>query len=84
MTESAALARIKTQLPLSDKASRADYVIDNSGELLETERQVRELVSKLMPGWGRWFIEWAGLPVIGAVLGGMLVWWRGVGWGGSA
>jgi dephospho-CoA kinase len=34
-TESDALARIRAQMPLADKAQKADYVIGNSG-LLET------------------------------------------------
>jgi dephospho-CoA kinase len=38
-----ALARIKSQIPLSEKAAHADHVINNSGTLEETERQVREV-----------------------------------------
>ncbi|MDD5556934.1 MAG: dephospho-CoA kinase [bacterium] len=33
-------ARIRAQMPLEEKAARADYVIDNGGPLRETERQV--------------------------------------------
>ncbi|HEY5657373.1 MAG TPA: dephospho-CoA kinase, partial [Myxococcota bacterium] len=35
--------RVRAQLPLADKRARADFVIDNSGTLEETERQVREV-----------------------------------------
>ena len=43
LTEAEALARIRSQLPLSEKARRASHRIDNSGTRQETERQVREI-----------------------------------------
>ncbi|MGJ8729012.1 dephospho-CoA kinase [Listeria aquatica] len=42
-----ALARISTQMPISDKAKLADFVIDNSGTLKETSEQVNELLHQL-------------------------------------
>lgn len=42
-----ALARIKSQLPLTEKAKMADFVIDNNGSIDETKEQVIKLVSKL-------------------------------------
>jgi dephospho-CoA kinase len=39
--------RMKAQLPDEEKIKAADYVIDNSGPLRETERQVREVFVKL-------------------------------------
>ncbi|EUJ17754.1 dephospho-CoA kinase [Listeria aquatica] len=42
-----ALARIATQMPISDKAKLADFVIDNSGTLKETSEQVNELLHQL-------------------------------------
>jgi len=39
--------RIRAQLPIEEKRRLADHVIDNSGSLDETERQVRELYAKL-------------------------------------
>jgi len=39
----AAVARVRSQLPLEEKARRATYRVDNSGSLSETERQVREI-----------------------------------------
>ncbi len=42
-----ALRRIRSQLPLEEKKGMADSVIDNSGSLEETERQVRELYATL-------------------------------------
>ncbi len=45
--ELAARARIAAQMPLAEKVRRADYVIDNSGTLLQAEAQVRELFGRL-------------------------------------
>ena len=40
-------ARISSQMPLDQKAGYADFVIDNSGPLEETRRQVGEVYEKL-------------------------------------
>jgi len=45
-----ALRRIRAQLPLDEKRAMADYVIDNSGTLEDTERKDRELVETLSAG----------------------------------
>jgi len=45
-----ALRRVRAQLPLDEKRGMADYVIDNSGSLEETERQVREMVESVSAG----------------------------------
>jgi dephospho-CoA kinase len=42
-----AAERMRAQLPIDEKRRLADHVIDNSGSLAETERQVRELYAKL-------------------------------------
>ena len=44
----AARERIAAQWPQAEKVARADYVIDNSGELAETRRQVRALYQQLL------------------------------------
>jgi dephospho-CoA kinase len=41
-------ARIKSQMPLSEKVALADEVIDNNGSLTETNKQLREILM----GWG--------------------------------
>ncbi len=46
-SESDALARIDSQLPLAEKVKVADFVIDNGGTLEETERQVRTIYDEL-------------------------------------
>lgn len=45
--EAEAERRIASQMSLEEKMRRADYVIDNSGSLSETEKQVRRL-------WEEW------------------------------
>jgi dephospho-CoA kinase len=43
-----ALQRIRSQLPLDEKARLADHVIDNSGDLAATEARVREVHAALL------------------------------------
>ena len=43
-----ALRRVRAQMPIEEKRALADFVIDNSGSLAETERQVRELFARLV------------------------------------
>jgi dephospho-CoA kinase len=40
--------RVEAQLPIEEKRERADYVIDNSGSLEETRRQVQALYERLV------------------------------------
>lgn len=48
-------ARERVQLPLTEKAARADHALDNSGTLDDLNRQVDALL-------GRWGLAPAGLP----------------------
>jgi dephospho-CoA kinase len=48
MSADEARARIATQMPVAEKAKLADYVIDNSGARVDTERQVREVYARLL------------------------------------
>jgi dephospho-CoA kinase len=43
-SEAEALARITSQMPLSEKKALADAVIDNNGNLQETKQQVKEVL----------------------------------------
>lgn len=43
LTEAAANARIAAQMSIEEKRTLADYVIDNSGDLEQTRKQVNEL-----------------------------------------
>jgi dephospho-CoA kinase len=42
-----AIKRILLQIPIEDKAKKADFVIDNSGSLNDTRKQVKDLFEKL-------------------------------------
>jgi len=46
-TREQALARIMSQMPLAEKRTQADYVIDNTGNREDTEVQAREVFQKL-------------------------------------
>jgi dephospho-CoA kinase len=48
LVPAAAIERIGTQWPQAEKVARADYVIDNSGPLAETRRQVIALYQQLL------------------------------------
>jgi dephospho-CoA kinase len=47
LTEEQAEARIRSQMPMEEKIKYADYVVDTSGDLAHTRRQVVEINSKL-------------------------------------
>jgi dephospho-CoA kinase len=49
-TREHATQRVRAQLSIEEKRKLADHVIDNSGSLADTERQVRELYAKLTAG----------------------------------
>jgi len=44
--------RLRAQRPIDEKRALADFVIDNSGSLADTERQVRELHARLSGAGG--------------------------------
>jgi dephospho-CoA kinase len=48
MTTPEATARMATQMPVTDKAKLADYVIDNSGDRAATQARTREVVAALL------------------------------------
>ena len=48
MVEADARARIASQMPVAEKAKRAHYVIDNSGDRIQTERQVKGVYEALL------------------------------------
>lgn len=45
LTEEEAVSRIRSQMPLEEKTARADQVIDNSGTLEETKKQLDEIMN---------------------------------------
>jgi dephospho-CoA kinase len=48
MAEADCRARIASQMPVAEKAKRAHYVIDNSGDRVQTERQVKGVYEALL------------------------------------
>ena len=60
-----ALARLGSQLPISEKVTYADIVIDNSGSKIELEDRVQGLIKRLEveAGWA-WRLSWL-LPPLG-------------------
>lgn len=46
-TREQAMSRIQSQMPLSDKITYADYVVDNTGTREDTENQARDVFNKL-------------------------------------
>ena len=48
MAQADARARIASQMPVAEKAKRAHYVIDNSGDRIQTERQVKGVYEALL------------------------------------
>jgi dephospho-CoA kinase len=55
LSPEAAAARIDSQMPVAEKAARADHVIDNGGSLAHTEAQVDAL-------WRQWMAECTAPP----------------------
>jgi len=47
-TREQAITRIDSQMPLEEKRNHADYVIDNTGSRIDSERQAREVFKKLI------------------------------------
>jgi dephospho-CoA kinase len=43
-----AIRRVRAQMPIEEKKPLADYVIDNGGSLADTERQVRDVLSRIL------------------------------------
>ncbi|WP_129691831.1 dephospho-CoA kinase [Gottfriedia acidiceleris] len=48
LTKEDALLRIASQIPVKEKAARADYVINNNGDFEDTKRQVKDLLNKII------------------------------------
>jgi len=59
------MSRLNSQLPISEKVSYADFVIDNSGSKQELGDNIDNLIRKLekQAGWS-WRLSWL-LPPIG-------------------
>jgi dephospho-CoA kinase len=71
-----ALARLGSQLPISEKVIYADIVIDNSGSKFELEDRVKGLIKHLemRAGW-TWRLSWL-LPPLGLLAAVLTLFWR--------
>lgn len=71
-----ASARVAAQMPIAQKLNYADYVLDNSGSLMEAEEQVKVLLKKLNRciGWW-WWVDWL-VPPFGILSAGWTLVWR--------
>ena len=48
LTEGQIAARLRAQMPQAEKVARADFVINNSGSLDETQRQVEDVLKEVL------------------------------------
>ncbi|MFQ5656538.1 MAG: dephospho-CoA kinase [Candidatus Methylomirabilales bacterium] len=48
LTREEALARIQSQMPIAEKVERADFVVENRGDVQETERRVQEIYEVML------------------------------------
>lgn len=48
LTKEEAILRISSQIPVKEKEAKADYIIDNNGDLHNTKKQVEELIKKII------------------------------------
>lgn len=71
-----ASSRLNAQLPIAEKVQYADVVLDNSGSLQDLERQVDQLVQRLVKeaGW-TWRISWL-CPPLGVASAVWTIGWR--------
>lgn len=69
-----ALARLGSQLPISEKVIYADIVVDNSGSKSELENHVKGLIKRLEmeAGW-TWRLSWL-LPPLGLLAAALTLW----------
>ncbi|KAI0818963.1 hypothetical protein BC629DRAFT_1636758, partial [Irpex lacteus] len=73
----AASARIKAQLPTSEKLKYADIVVDNSGSPQDLQIQIDSLVRRLYKEVGWWRLCWL-CPPIGLLSAAWTLLWRHV------
>lgn len=70
-----ATSRLNAQIPISQKVSYADYVIDNSGTKQELEANIDRLIRRLddKAGWS-WRLSW--IPPVGAFMACWTLAWK--------
>ncbi|KAF9651454.1 CoaE-domain-containing protein, partial [Thelephora ganbajun] len=76
-THEDAASRLNSQLPITEKPPYADYVVENSGTLMELEMETQLLINKLTSESGGliWLICWL-IPPIGILFGLKSLAWK--------
>ena len=69
-TREDASSRLGSQLPIGEKLPYADYVVENSGTLMELEAETQLLINKLTrkSGGFTWLLCWL-IPPVGILFG---------------
>jgi len=76
-TREDASSRLDSQLPITEKLPYADYIVENSGSLVELDAETQSLVNKLTRESGglTWLIFWL-IPPVGIFFGLTSLAWR--------
>jgi len=76
-TREDASSRFNSQLPIAEKLSYADYVVENSGSLIDLEVETQSLINKITRESGGviWLLSWL-IPPIGIFFALMCLTWR--------
>lgn len=71
LSEADAIIRIQAQMPLSEKCSKAQYVIENSGTEDDTKRQVLWIYDELSNSRSHWKYRIPAVTLLTVVTGGL-------------
>jgi len=78
-TREDASSRLNSQLPITAKLPYADYVVENSGTLVDLEAETQLLINKFTRESGglTWLLCWL-IPFVGILFGLKSLVWRGL------
>lgn len=71
LSEADAITRIQAQMPLSEKCSKAQYVIENSGTEEDSKRQVLWIYDELNSSRSHWKYRIPAVTILTVVTGGV-------------
>ncbi|KAA1105771.1 hypothetical protein PGT21_018476 [Puccinia graminis f. sp. tritici] len=77
LSRAEAKSQIAAQMGLKSKLSYADHIVDNSGQLIDLERQIKRLVWKFEKSVNKfiWLVGWL-VPPVGLLNGLLTIFWR--------